>query len=162
MCAFQGRGDVFDVEEEESGLRGVGLDCFGGELRGFDFVAVFLADGAFYFFLRDGNGDGMRVGMGIAEAAEDIFGSDGRELGAAGRGQCDLHVGDGEGLVAVIGDDEKDGEESVLVKVHGEYFCLVGSVEGVGGDGDFVGGVVVVGGIGFGGMRDGLYEVLGG
>jgi len=59
-------------------------------------------------------------------------GTVGREFGAAGRGECNLHVGKGDGLVAVIGDDEEDGEEAVFVEVHGEYFCLVGSIVGIG------------------------------
>ena len=53
-------------------------------------------------------------------------GETGRELGAIGGGECDLHVGDGDGLVAVIGDDEEDGKESVLGKFTEKIFALPG------------------------------------
>ena len=56
MGVGEGGGEVGDVEEEESGLGGVGLDGFGGELGGFDLVHFFFADGAFHFFARDGKG----------------------------------------------------------------------------------------------------------
>ena len=56
--AGHGRGDVFHVEEEESGLRGVGLDGFGGESRGFDLVLLLAANGAFHLFVRDGKRQG--------------------------------------------------------------------------------------------------------
>jgi len=59
VCVFQGRVDVFNVEEEESGLRGVGFDRFGDELRSFDFVPFFLAQPAFTFFC------GIGMGMGV-------------------------------------------------------------------------------------------------
>src|ERR1039458_5616233 len=52
--ARERRGDVSHIEEEESGLRGVGLDGFGGELRGFDLVHLLLADRALYLLLRGG------------------------------------------------------------------------------------------------------------
>ena len=162
VCAFQGRVDVFDVEEEKSGLGGAGFDGAGGELGGFDLVAFFLTERAFHFFLRDGEREGMSVGVRIAQAAEDVFGGDGSEFGASGGGKGDLHVGDGDGLVAVVGNDEEDGKQAVLLKVDGEDFCFAGRVVGIGGDGDFFGGVIVVRGIGSGGMGFGLDEVFGG
>jgi len=162
VCALQGRVDVFDVEEEKSGLCGAGFDGAGGELGGFDLVAFFLAERAFHFFLRDGERKGMGVGVRIAQAPEDVFGSDGGKFGAAGGGEGDLHVGDGEWLVTVIGDDEEDGEQTVILEVDGEDFGFVGRIVGVGGDGDFFVGMIVVGGIGLGGMSCGLDEVFGG
>ena len=104
---------------------------------------------------------GIGVGLGVGEAAGDVFGGDGRELGAVD-GERDLHVGDGDGLRAVVGDDEEDGEESVLLEVDGEDFGFFGSVVGVGGDGEFFGGVVVVRCVSFCGVSDGLGEVFGG
>lgn len=156
-----GEGDVSDVEEEESGLGGMGLDGFGGELRGFDFVALFLVDGAFHFLLRDGKRDLVGVGAGIGEAAVDIVRGSGGEFGVVGGDEFDVDVGDGDWLGAVVGDDEEDGKESVLAEVDGEYFGFVGSVVGVGGDGDLFVGMVVVRGIGFGGAGGWLDEVFG-
>jgi len=69
-----------------------------------------------------------------------------------------VHFGDGDGLVAVVGDDEEDGKESVLVEVHGEYFRFVGSVVGVGCDGDSFVGVIVVREIVLAGWAAGLMK----
>ena len=91
---------------------------------------------------------------------EDIFSRGGSEFGAAGGGERDLHVGDGDGLVAVIGDDEKDGKKSVFLEVQGKDLCLCGSVVGVRGDGDFVARVVVVGRVSFRWLGRWLYKVF--
>jgi hypothetical protein len=160
----EGGVDVLHVEEEKSRLSGARLDGFGGELGGFDLVQFFFADGAFYLFVGDGKWQGrgwIGVGFGIGKAAGDIVGRNWRELGAARGSQFDLHVGDGDGLVTVVGDDEEDGQEPVLVKVDGKYFCLVGGVVGVGGDGHFLFGMVIVRGIRFGWLGYGLDEILG-
>ena len=50
----------------------------------------------------------------------------------------------------------------MLVKVYGEDLGLVGGVVGVGADGNFFVGVVVMRGISFRGLCCGLYEVFGG
>lgn len=164
MRASQRRGDFADVEEHKSGLGGVGLDGLGGELGGFDLVHFFFAEGPFDFFAWDGKRQGIRfginVGLGIGEAACNVFGGDGRELGAA-NGEGDLHVGDRNGLGAVIGDDEEDGKESVLVKVDREKFGFLGIVVGVGGDGDSLVSVIVVRGIRFSGLGHRFDEVFG-
>src|SRR5579863_9166467 len=69
MRAGQGRVNPFHIEEEKSRLRGVGLDGFGGELRGLDLVAFFLGDGPLHLFLRDGKRQwGVGVGAGIGNA----------------------------------------------------------------------------------------------
>ena len=149
-------------KEEKSRLRGVRLDCLGGELRGFDLVPFFLGDGAFHILVRDGNGQWRPgVGAGIGEAAVDIFRGIRRQLVAVSRGECHLHVGDGDGLVAVVGHDEEDGQESMLVKVYGENLRFVGGVVGVSCDGNLLVGVLVMRGIGFRGLGYGLHEVLG-
>ena len=163
MRAGQRSGDVRDVEEEESRLGGVRLDGFGGELRGLDLVSFLLADRALHFLVGDGKGQRrgrMGVGLGIGEAAEDIVGRSGSELGAVGCRECDVHVRDGDGLATIVGDDEEDGQESVFAEVDGEQFRLVGGVVGVGGDGDLLVRVVVVRGIAFGGLGRGLDEVF--
>ena len=161
--AGEGRGDVFHIEEEESGLRVVRLDGFRGESRGFDFVAFFFAEGAFHLFLRDGKWQGrVGVGAGIGDAAVDVFGRSGGEFGVVGGDEFHVDVGDGDGLVAVVGHDEEDGQESVFVKVHGEYLRFVRRIVGVGGEGDFLVGMVVVRGIGIGGVSCGSYKIFGG
>lgn len=159
--ADEGCVDAFHVEEEKSRLRSVGLDGFGGKLRRLDLVAFFLGNGALHFFLRDGKGQrSVSVGAGIGDAAVDIVWRGRGELIAVGGGERDLHVGDRDGLRAVVGDDEEDGKEPVLVKLHGKYFRFAGSVVGVGGDGNFFVGVIVMRGIGLRGLRLRLDEVF--
>lgn len=48
----------------------------------------------------------------------------------------------------------------MFLKVDGEYFCFVDGVVGVGADRDFIVGVIVVCGIGFGRPCCGLGEIL--
>jgi len=158
MSAGQRLFDFFHVEEQKSRLRGVGFDGFGGELCGFDLVTILFAECAFHLFLRDRHGYGVRVGAGIREAAKDIVGNSRCELVTVSCSKRNLHVRDGDRLVAVIGDDEEYGKESVLGKIDGENSCFVGSVVGVGSDGDFIRGVIVVGGVQFGGLSGGFDE----
>src|SRR5271155_272630 len=109
--AGQGCVDVFHIEEEESGLRGVRLDRSGGESRGFDLVSLLLTDGAFHVLVRDGKWQRRRgVGARIGEASVDIVGRFRGQLVAVRRGQCYLYLGDRDGLVAVVGYDEEDGQ----------------------------------------------------
>ena len=95
---------------------GTVISVRGGELGSGDFVAIFLAEAAFHFFLRDRNGDGDGF-VRIGEAAEDVVGGGGGEFGAAGGGKGDLHVGERDGVVTVIRDNEEDGKEIVGFEV---------------------------------------------
>ena len=142
-------GDVFDIEKEKPGLGVVRLDGFGCELGGFDLVAFFVGDRALYFATRKRQRH-LRSGAAVRidEAAIDIVGRDGSQFGIVGGGQSDLHIGDGDGLVSVVGDDKEDRKKIVLMKIDGEDFRFFRRVVGIGGDGDFLVGMVVVSGIG--------------
>jgi 3-deoxy-D-manno-octulosonic-acid transferase len=146
-------GDVLDVEKEKSGLRAVGFDGVGGELRRLDLVSFFLSDCAFYLIARKRQRH-LRLGaaLRIHESPVNIVGGIGSELGVVGRGQRDLHVGDRNGLRTLVGHDEKDGKKAVIVEVDAEDFGLFGSVVGIGGDGDLFIAVVIVRGISFRGL----------
>jgi hypothetical protein len=55
---------------------------------------------------------------------------------------------------------KKTGRNPCSPNFDGEYLGLLGSVVGVGGDGDFFVGMIVVRGIRFGGLGRGLHEVF--
>ena len=140
----------------------MGFDGSGGELRGFYFVPLFLVDSAFHFLLRDGKRDFVGVGTRIGQAAIDIVGGSGGDLGMVSSDQFDVNVGEGDGLISVVGDNEKNGKKSVFAEVNRENFGFVGAVIGIGGDSDLFVGVIVMHKIGFGGVGGGFDEVFGG
>ena len=74
--------------------------------------------------------------------------------------QLDLQVGDGHRLIAFVGYDDEDGQESMLREVDGEDLRLLGIIVGIGGDGDFFIAMKVVGGIGEGRLCDRLDETF--
>jgi hypothetical protein len=159
--AGEGGGDVFDIEKEKSGLRVVRFDGVGLELGRFNFVALFVGDCAFDLAARKGQRHlRPRASLRVDQAAIDVVGGSGSELGIVGGGERDLHVGEGDGLVAIVGDDEEDGQEAVIVKIDGEDFGFFWGVVRIGGDGDFFVGVVVAGGIGAGGLGLRLGEIF--
>ena len=157
--AHGGVVEVLDVVEEVAGEGGVGGDGGAGEAE----VAVVVSD--FFVDLGSGGdgdaGSGEWEGHGLAlggftavEAAVEVFGECGGEDVLVFRDELDADVVEVEGGVAVVGDDDADGEEAVTdvgVAEEGAGFELVA---GVGGDGDvlfFVGLEEGVLGGGFGG-----------
>jgi len=125
----------------------VGLDGFRCELGRLDLIHLLLRNAAFHLMREWERIVGVGFRLWVREAAIEILSADGRELRALSGGQRDLHVHDRDGLVAVVGYDEKDWQESVPGEVDGEYFCLFRCVVGVGGDGDLFVAMQVVGGI---------------
>lgn len=162
MCAGEWRRNVVDIKKEKSRLRAARLDRSRGEHRPFNFVFFFLTDCAFHFFVRDWKWN-RRIGAGfwIRQPAVDVVRRSGGQLGIVCRGQSYLHVGNRDRLSAVVGDNEKNRQESVLMKVNGENLCFFCSVIRIGCYGDFFIGVVVMRGIGFRGLGDRLGEILG-
>jgi hypothetical protein len=130
--------NFFHVKEKKSGLGGVGLNGFGGELSGFNLVPIPFADRALYFFLWNGNRNRMRIGARIRKAAEDVIRRTGIEFIPSRGSKRDLNISKGDRLVPVIGDDEEDGQKAVLGEVNGEYLGLVRRVVWVGADSNFV------------------------
>ncbi len=105
-----------------------------------------------------GNGDERDVEVLRAVHGEDaaidlVFGGGG-DLVVVGGEELDARVVEGEGAVAVVGDDDADGEQAVLEVGEAEEGAGVRVVAGVGCDGDLFVGMGVVGGVlggGFGG-----------
>ena len=72
----------------------------------------------------------------------------------------DLHVGDGDRLVAVIGHHEENRQETMRRKIHRKNLSLFRSVVGVGGDGDLLVAMKIMRRIIDGCLRHRLHEVL--
>jgi len=140
-------------------LRGVGFDRFGGKLRTVELVHLFAVERALHAVgqrQRAGTSRGLRVG----EAAIQIIVAERRELGVIGGDQGDVHVGNRNRLVAIIGDDKENGKESVVGEVDGKDFCLFRSVVRVGSDCNLLVAVKVVRRVIDGGAGHWPYEIL--
>src|ERR1035437_8902464 len=148
--------EVLDVVEEVAGERGVRLDAGGFEAE----VVVVLAD-LLVDRVVDGDGDDGDLGAFGAldgeEAAVDVVLGGGGDLVVVGGDELHAGVLEREGAITVVGDDDADGQQTVLDVGHAEEGALFGVVAGVGGDGDVLVGVGVVGGV-FGGGPGGRGE----
>ncbi len=108
---------------------------------------------------------GMSDGLGAVqgeEAAVDLVLGGGGEGVAGGGDELEAGVVELEGAVAVVGEDDADGQEAVLDVGQAEEGAELGVVAGVGGDGDALAGVGVVGGVVGGGLGRRRGAVVGG
>jgi len=103
----------------------VRLNRFGRELRRFDFIPFFVRGGALHFLPRDGQLRRPGIELRIRYTTVDIFRRNRSQLGTVGRDQRHVHICYRNRLVAVIGHDEKYGQEAVLVEVDGKQFRFV-------------------------------------
>jgi len=156
--------EVLDVVEEVAGEGGVGLDGGGGEAELVVVLHDFLVDG-----VVDGDGDdgdlGAFGGLDGEEAAVDVVLGCGGDLVVVGGDELDAGVGEGDGVVGVVGDDDADGQQAVLDVGQAEEGAELGVVAGVGRDGDVLVGVGVEGGVlagGLGGLGAFLVRGVGG
>ena len=116
LRAFEGRVvEAADVVEEVAAEGAVGVD--GGALEAEVVVVLgdFFVDGG----VVDGDGDGQgEVGahalLEVEEAAVDLVEVGGGNLVVVGGDELDADVVEGERGVAVVGDDDADGDEAVL------------------------------------------------
>ena len=129
-------------------------------------VVVVLGD----FFVDGGAVDGEGVqrdvdGLGAVqgeEAAVDLVLGGGGEVVVGGGDELDAGVVEREGAVAVVGEDDADGQQAVLDVGQAEEAAQLGVVAGVGGDGDVLVGMGVVGGVLGGGLGRRSGPVVGG
>lgn len=135
---------VLDVIEKIAGKGGMGLNASGFEAE----VLIILHD-LFVHVVVDRDGDKGNLGsaglLKIEEAAVDVVLGGRWDLVVVGRDE--LHTGliEGEGVVAVVGDDDAHGQQTVLNVLQAEEGALFGVVARVGCDGDMLGGVSVGG-----------------
>jgi len=153
LGALEGRVvEALDVVEEVAGEGGVGLDDGGLEAEVVVVLGDLLVDGG----AVDGEGvewnaDGLGAVQGEEAAVDLVLGGGGKGL-VGGGDELDACIVELECAVAVVGDDDADGQEAVLDVWQTEEGALVGVVAGVGGDGDTLVGVGVVGGVAGGGL----------
>ena len=154
---------VDHVEEKVPAVRGVSCHWYGQELRGVIFIHHFFADR--FFLLAHGKRQ-MRARMalvglgGINQAAIDIVVSCRRNLLPARGNVFDLYVLEHQRLVAVIGNHEADGVETVTVIIHFEDRRLLRGITGLGRDRNFFVAMGLMQGIGSGVGCGGRGEVL--
>ena len=139
--------EILDVVEEVAGKGGVGLDAGGFEAEVVVILGDLFVDGSAF------NGEGIERDVNglsaaeVEEAAVDVVFGGGGNLVVVGRDELDACVFEREGAVAVVGDDDADGQEAVLNIGQAEEGALFGVVARLGGDGDVLVGVGVVGGV---------------
>ena len=141
---------IADVEEEEALLGGVRLNGAGGEGCVLEFVAIVLGESAVGFVAaRQGKrnligGAGARGADG-GESAAKIVERVGRSLGAVAGDELKAGMAEDDGLIAFVGEDNEDGKDGVLQHFGVEERGFVGSVIGVGTEGQLLARVGVVG-----------------
>lgn len=136
------------------------LDRFGRELRRFDLLHLLRADRSLYLLSRQGQ-RGRRARLRIAQSPVNVVGGSRTQLGAVASNQLDIHIDDGDRLVAIIGNDEKHRQKVVFPEVDGEDTGFVRRVVRVGAHRNLFLGMLIVRRIGLGGTRHGLNEILG-
>jgi 3-deoxy-D-manno-octulosonic-acid transferase len=159
--------DLFDVEfgaphdrvveaagvvEDVAGAGAVRGDGGRGEAEVGVVVEDLLIDG----LVVDGDGDDGQLGAGrvlaVEEAAVEIVVAGGGFLASVGGEELDADVVERERLVAVVGDDDADGQEAVRDVGQAEKLTVLFLLAGVGCDGDVLVGVGLVEGVLGGGL----------
>ena len=128
--------EALDVVKEVAGEGGVGVDDGPLEAE----VVVVLGDALVDGGALNGDGDerdvdGLRAVQG-EEAAVDLVLGGGGEGVVRGGDELEACVVELKGAVAVVGDDDADGQQAVLDVRQAEEGALFGVVAGVGGDGE--------------------------
>ena len=90
--------------------------------------------------------------MHVEDAAVEFFFGGGGNLVVVGGDELHARVFEREGAVAVVGEDDADGHQAVREVGQAEEGAELGVVAGLGGDGDVLVGMGVVGGILSGGL----------
>ena len=135
------------------------LEAEVGVVGGDFFVDGWMVDGDGW--QGRGQGDfGASYALHGEEAALDVVEGGGGDDVVVDGDELDAGVVEGEGGVAVVGEDDADGDEAVLDVGETEEVAVFGVVAGVCGDGDLLVGVVVVGSVLGGGFDGGRLLLL--
>ena len=150
--AGQRHGYARNIEEHESRLRAVRLHRLGLKLGILYFLIGLLAQPALHFLGGKRNGITVGVGRRPGKPPRDVLLARGRKLGAVYRDQLRFHAGQLDRLVAIIGDDDEDGQETDLAVLDGKDVCLFRQIVGIHRDRDRFQGMFIVRGIRLGGL----------
>lgn len=154
--ALKRMAEAADVVEKEAGAGGVGLDDQSLEFEGIEVLLDGLVGG--FAFAVDGDrsdGDLSALFFLARHKALDVFRVGGLDAILELGDEEDARVAEGNGAVAVIGDDEADGQYAVGEVVDAEEGHLLFSVVGLGGDGQLFVSVNFDGGEVGGGLNGG-------
>jgi len=165
LGAFERRiVEAADVIEEVAGEGAVGVDDGAGEAEVGVVFLQFLIELAVDGDGRQGQGQRDLGSGGAFEGEEDaanIVGGSGGDDVVVDGDELDARVIEGERGVAVVGEDDPDGQEAVLDVGNAEEVAFFGVVAGLGGDGKVLVRVDVKGSVLSGGF-DGRSFFVGG
>src|ERR1700677_2217450 len=157
--------ELADVVEEVAGERAVRVDSGAGEAE----VGVVFGDLLVERLIVEGDGGKRKGKRNLAafdalhgeEAALDVVEGGGGDDVVVDGDELDAGIVEREGSVAVVSEDDADGDETVLDVGETEEVAVFGVVARVGGDGEVFAGVGVEGGILAGGVGWGGFFVGG-
>lgn len=150
LGAFEGLVvELADVVEEIASESAVGVDGGGGEAEVGIVLGYFLFEGLVVKSDgREWHGQGNLPAFGAfggEEAALDVVIGGGGDDVVVGGDELDAGFVEEYGSVAVVGEDDADGDEAVLDVGEAEEGAVARIVAGVGGDGEVLVGVGVEG-----------------
>ena len=137
--------EAADVVEEVAGEGTVGVDGRSCETEVVLILRDLFVDGGVVNGDRSHRDFGPGGAFGGEEAAVDVVVEGGRDDVAIGGDELDAGLIECEGGVAVVGDDDADGNEAVLDVFEPEEAAVSGVVAGLGGDSDLLVGMSVEG-----------------
>ena len=138
--ALGGVVKIANVKEKETLLRAVRLDGAGGKGCLFELVAVTLREAA-VDFVSSRQGDGKLVPgarSGSADGGKDaleIVERIGLGFAAVARDQLEMGVAEDDALIAVIAEDDEDGQDGVRQHFEMEERGFLRRVIGIGAEG---------------------------
>lgn len=156
----EGSGNIFDVEKEKSRLRRMRFDGSRRELCRLDFIPIFFTHPSLRFFLRNRKRDWMSVCLRITQATNKIIEAGWSQLISAAGNQSDLNVADGNGLIAIVGNNKKNRQVSVILEIDGENLRLLPRIVRVGGDRNLFIGVIVMRSVCFCRLCNRFYKIF--
>ncbi len=169
LGAFEGiLVELADIVKKIPGKRAVRVDRRALEAEVVLVLGDLFVDGLVVEGGWEGRGSGQRYlsafdALGGEEAALDVVIGGGGNLVVVDGDELDAGVVQRERGVAVVGEDDADGDEAVLDVGEAKEVAVPGVVAGFGGDGDLLFGVSVEGGVLVGGLYGrGLSGFVGG
>uniref|UniRef100_E6PYS4 Uncharacterized protein n=1 Tax=mine drainage metagenome TaxID=410659 RepID=E6PYS4_9ZZZZ len=130
--------EAVNVIEKKSGLGSVWSDSQSGEFKGVKICLDFLVDVLVLQMKtrnRAGHGDMGATAAGIGQTALNILGFGSLDAVSRSGDEENARFFERDGPVAIVGDDEPDGQDAVSEIIHAKKFDLRGGIVRLGGDG---------------------------